>query len=216
MQLPAQANKNINIFDAVLGTPIKTYTNYKPQYIPLHLNTMRGQWYQLYHYLFNIRRLCNYSRVSLDGPPVKLWRFELTPTSKKWCMEQSGLSRNTFNKVWNAMRPELMVGADEWVTLMPVEVFDSFMHWIRQLTPREKHSWCKLYFYLYYNCMRFLQSDGGWGHSVELIAAEIGVDKKDVCAKIQKLEEEGWICRSDYKKKDTARFYYLPKHLETF
>lgn len=99
---------------------------------------------------------------------------------------------------------------------MPVEVFDSFMHWISGFSSREKHSWCKVYFYLYYYCMKFLNSDGGYGHAVELIAAETGVDKKDVCAKIQQLDAAGWICRSDYKKKDKARFYYLPKHLESF
>ena len=103
---------------------------------------------------------------------------------------------------------------DEFIALMPVEVWDEFVNFLQQQPKRSWNSWTKLWCYLYLNCAK--HRGCSFSHSREQFQKALAMQGADLSAKLKGLEAAGFIQRTHYNADEgIARSYALPPHLWT-
>ena len=104
--------------------------------------------------------------------------------------------------------------ADDFFALVPETTFEKWYNFMATQSSRSRNSYTTLYFYIYLKCM---QSLSGWSHSVQQIAAELSMQPSLVSKKIQELQREGFLERSNFIFGDVnlATTYIIPLSLAT-
>lgn len=120
------------------------------------------------------------------------------------------MSIKTVKETWDEVPTTLWLH-EEFICLMPTEVFEAWSMWVNKFSPKSRNSWTKLYFYLYFKIHN--TRNGLYQHSRELIAAELGMSVKDISARIKRLVQDGWLIDSRYIPHIEAKYYTLPENL---
>ncbi len=119
------------------------------------------------------------------------------------------IDNRTFNKIVNYNRDEKVV--NEFLVLMPYEVFERLQDKIVTETIGMRGSICRVYIYLYYWAMRF---QGSYSHPRELMVEELKMSKNTLARCLEWLATNDLIARSEYSKRPDGRYarrYYIPQ-----
>lgn len=103
---------------------------------------------------------------------------------------------------------------DDFFAFVPQSTFQKWYNFMLTKPTRSRNSYTKLYFYIYLKCM---QSIGGWSHSINQLAAELSMQPSSVSRKIQEIQQEGFLERSNFIFGDVnlATTYIIPSFLST-
>lgn len=126
-----------------------------------------------------------------------------------YARDKSHLTSKSFN---DHAAKSLVWVHDEFVALMPLEVWDEFVEFLQQHDKRSWNSWTKLWCYIYFNASK--HKGCSFSHSREQFQRELGMQGASVSSKIKELEDAGFLQRTNYNAdQGIARSYVLPQRL---
>jgi hypothetical protein len=178
----------------------------KEIYLPITQSILDTYKNYLYPFLYSIYAMTDNAFCYADRSGVAV-KIILDPKLRSTAQKESGMSAKSFN---DHIAPDVVLCQDEFVCLMPLQVWEAWIKFLNQQHKRSWNSWTKLFCYVYFQCSR--HTGCSFTHSREQFAKSLEMQPASVSEKLIILEKCGFIMRTNYNAdQGIARAYSLPE-----